>query len=132
MNPSRKQTRIGATAVEVAICLPILFLFLFSSYELSRGNFLSHAVESAAYEGARVGILPGANKAKIQAAVDFVMKSCGATNYQVTVTPAVLTEETTKVTVEVAVPMQENTNIPSNLLDDPVFRSSCTLTREVL
>ena len=130
--PSISPKQRGTTSVEVAICLPILFLFLFGSYELSRGNFLSHAVESAAYEGARIGILPGANAEKIETAVDFVMRSCGAIDYEVVVTPATITADTRRVTVEVILPMEDNTNIPTRFLNNPVFAGSCTLTREIL
>ena len=56
--------RVGALAVEVAMCLPILLMVLFGCYEVARANMLVHATESAAYEGARVGIIPGCNSRK--------------------------------------------------------------------
>ena len=60
MNKKRtnNSNRRGALTVEVAICLPLLLITLFGLYELSRANMIRHAVESAAYEGARSGILP--------------------------------------------------------------------------
>ena len=126
------QQRRGATAVEVAICLPLLFIFLFGAYELSRCNMLLHAAESAAYEGARVGIVPGSTKEKIENAVSFVLSSVGATNFNVTVTPDVIQSDTEKVRVEVELDVQKNTSMPQFFVDEMRLRGECELTREVL
>ncbi len=124
--------RQGTTTVEVAICLPILFMFLFGAYELSRCNMLLHAAESAAYEGARVGIVPGATKEKIEDAVTFVLVSVGATNFDVTVTPEVIGLDTEKVRVEVELDLGDNTAMPQLFIDDLQLRGECELTREAL
>ncbi|MBX3440075.1 MAG: pilus assembly protein, partial [Planctomycetaceae bacterium] len=54
------ERRGGATTVELAIVLPVLFLFVFSAIEFSRLNMLRHLASVAAYEGARQGIVLGA------------------------------------------------------------------------
>ena len=124
--------RQGTTTVEVAICLPVLFMFLFSAYELSRCNMLLHAAESAAYEGARVGIVPGATKEKIEDAVAFVLVSVGATNFNVNITPEVIDLGTEKVKVEVELNLSDNTAMPQMFIDDLRLRGECELTREAL
>jgi len=126
------RSRQGTTAVEVAICLPVLFMFLFGCYELSRCNMLLHAAESAAYEGARVGIVPGATPEKIEDAVSFVLASVGAANFDVQITPATITSETEKVLVEVELDLGANTSMPQFFIKNSRLRGECELTRETL
>jgi Flp pilus assembly protein TadG len=119
-------------SVEVAICLPILFAFLFAGYELARANMLLHAAESAAYEGARVGIVPGATPAKIRTAAEFVLNSVGVSDFNVRITPPIIDNQTPRVLVEIEVPFRGNTSIPTFFIDTPVFRGQCDLARETL
>ena len=48
----REHGRHGATTVELALVLPVLFIIVFGSFEFSRLNMLKHLAEVAAYEGA--------------------------------------------------------------------------------
>lgn len=125
---SRK--RRGALAVELALCLPLLLLFLFGCYEIARANMISHAAESAAYEAARVGILPGTSEDKIRDAADFILSSVGVSDFDVEITPTVITSQTPLVKVEITVPYRANTSVPAFFLSDPNFRGECELTRE--
>lgn len=93
---------------------------------------LLHAAESAAYEGARVGIVPGANREKIEDAVAFVLRSVGATNFNVDISPTNIDSTTSRITVEVSVPLKENTIMMQQFLRSPEFSGRCELTREVL
>lgn len=131
----RKQntgSRRGALAVEMALCLPLLFLLLFGAFELARANMMLHATESAAYEGARVGIVPGANKAKIEDAVKFVLGSVGVQDFNVTVVPDVIQVDTATVEVTVEVPFRNNTSFSGFFVKDPTFRGTTLLTREIV
>lgn len=128
----QKNQRRGALTVEVAICLPILFMFLFGCYEIAHANMLLHATESAAYEAARVGIIPGAQKDKIESAAASILSTVGIRNFKVTVTPNVITNSTKKVKIEIAVPFRSNTIAPQFFVKDPTFRGQCELTREIL
>ena len=49
----KNQHRHGVAAVEFALTVPFLFLFIFATYELGRANMIMHTTEAAAYEGAR-------------------------------------------------------------------------------
>lgn len=124
--------RRGALTVEVALCLPVLLLFLFACYEIAHANMLLHATESAAYEAARVGIVPGAKQDKIKNAAGFVLGSVGITDFDITVTPDTITRSTEKVKVEIKVPFRRNTSVPRIFVQEPVFSGQCELTREVL
>ena len=126
----RRNQRTGALTVEMALCFPILLTVLFGCYEMAKANMLVHASESAAYEGARVGIIPGATAAQIEAAAGRVLRSMGITTYSVNVTPNVISVDTQRVEVEIGVPFRDNTMIPPLFVDDPTFRASCELSRE--
>ena len=116
----------------MAICLPVLLIFLFGGYELGRANMLLHATESAAYEGARVGILPGATAEKVDEACREILASVGIRDATVTVTPRNIQADTPRVNVEIDVPLRTNASLSSFFLREPVFRGACELTRETL
>ena len=123
----------GAVAVEFAICVPVLFMLLFGCYEMSRANLMKHAAESAAYEGARVGIIPGATVDEVRDATQFIMSSVGVQDFTIDVqntSPRGSDDEF--VTVEIQVPFQENFQMGTFFIDDPTFRGTCTLKRESL
>lgn len=127
-----KTDRRGALAVEMALCLPILFTVLFGCFELAHANMLRHASESAAYEGARAGIVPGTTPEKIRTAATGVLRSLGVSNFTVSIVPEVITAETNNVRVEVDVPVRANTLIPAVFFADPTFHGQCELSRETL
>lgn len=129
---NQSDPRSGALTVEVAICLPVLFLFLFACYELAHANMLIHATESAAYEAARVGIVPGARVEKMEDAAEFVLGSVGVKNFNVIVTPNPISSNSEKVRVEILVPFRGNSSVPRMFFQDPTFRGACELSRETL
>lgn len=131
-NRLRSKRSNGAVAVEFAICVPLLFVLLFGCYEMARANLMKHAAESAAYEGARVGIIPGATQEEVRAATEFVMTSVGVGTFTVDVQNTVSEDEIERVTVDVAVPFNENFRLGTFFIDDPTFRGQCTLKRETL
>ena len=53
-----QQNKQGAAAVEFAIVLPVFVLILLGSIETCTMIFLQQSLEMAAYEGARVAIVP--------------------------------------------------------------------------
>jgi hypothetical protein len=131
-NRLAKRRRQGSLTVEVAICLPILLMILFACYEMAHANMLLHATESSAYEGARVGIIPGATSEKIEASVGRVLRSVGINHFKVKVKPNKIKTDTKSVKVEVTVPFRANTSIPPFFVEDPRFLGQCELSRETL
>ena len=128
----RVRSRTGGLTVEVALCLPILFMVLFGGFELCYTNMLIHSTESAAYAGARVGIIPGATPDRIRAEAGASLRAVGIKNFTVAVTPNVIQNDTRNVTVDITVPFRANTSFPAFFVDNPTFRGSCTLSRETL
>ncbi len=126
----KRRTRCGAVAVEMSLTLSIFLLFLFGTYELARASFLRHAAGAAAYEGARVGILPGASADDVTHAVQAAMRRSGARNTQITITPSVITNNTPKVKVTVRVPITDNTFFGRLFTRDVVTIGETELFRE--
>ncbi len=130
---SGKQTRAhraGATAVEFSLTLPILLLFLFATYELGTGNMMLNTTEAAAYEGARIAIIPGATAADAEAAAQEVLRTAGIDTYTLTVQPQNLdvASETVEVTIDVS--YAENSLFVPDFLDGIRFVRTCVLSRE--
>ena len=133
MNRSRRRTakqRNGAVVVEMALTLPILLLILFAAYEFGRANMLRHAASAAAYEGARVGIIPGATSQDVIDATEFVLSSVGTKNASITVEPANITSETSQVKVTVNLSMRDNTFFGRIFTEEVEFEGICELKRE--
>ena len=65
---SRKRihsNRRGAAAVEFAMTAGLAFFFFFAALEFCRVSMMRHTVQNALYEGARIGIVPGATASDV-------------------------------------------------------------------
>jgi Flp pilus assembly protein TadG len=122
--------RLGVTTVEFAICAPILFLFTFASLEFSRMNMLRQTVENAVYEGCRRGIVPGATADDVENATQAVLNTVSARAALIEVSPSVITEDTTNVTVSIEVPINSNTWVSPFFFRDRILSSELTMRRE--
>ncbi len=132
MNTRRRKTRSlrrGSTTVELALTLPILFMFVFAAIEFGRANMIRHTAMNAAYEGARAGIIPGANAATVQQTAENTLAVVGVSG-TVTVTPAVIQDTDTIVTVDISIPFDANSYLAPFFLSGQNLQASCTLNRE--
>jgi Flp pilus assembly protein TadG len=128
---NRNRNRRGAATVEFAITAPILFLLLFGGFELSRANMLMHTCEAAAYEGARVGIIPGATSQEVSDAVTRILATVGVNNASVQVQPDNLQTESQSVAVTVQFTFQENSLLVPDFMGTEPFVRTCELLREI-
>lgn len=127
-----KQLRRGATAVELALTLPILFMFMFTTYEFGRANMMIHTVEAAAYEGARVGIIPGASTAESEQAARSVLGTAGIREATVSITPDDLATDSETISVEISFRYRDNSIIAPLFMGDGVVVRRCEMSREKL
>lgn len=95
----------GAAAVEFAITISILFLFIFASIELARLSMLRHTVEHASYVGARNAMIIGSNSNNVKNAVTEYLSKVDVTGATVTVNPSQIKDDTDIVEVTVRVPV---------------------------
>jgi len=130
-NPNGSR-RSGVVSVEMAMCLPVLFLLLFGCYEVANANMLHHAAENAAYEAARAGIVPGATAQKCRDQAALILRGMGIQQFNVTVTPGTLQRNTATVIINVDVPLTGNALISPVFFGGVTFHGGCEMIREVL
>ena len=122
--------RLGTTTVEFALVAPFVFLFFFAAIEFSRMTMIRHGAELAAYEGARRGIVPGATVADAVTTTNRVLATVGTRNAAVTVTPNPITAQSSLITVDVQVPLDENSWIAPRFFRGQRVQKTFTLRRE--
>ena len=127
----RNRQRNGAATVEFALTAPLLFLLLFGSYELNRANMIMHTCESAAYEGARVGMVPGATAAEVREAAEGILGTVGVRNATVTITPANLSTQSDAVAVTINVGFDDNSLLAPLFVGGQRLERTCELLREI-
>jgi Flp pilus assembly protein TadG len=123
-------SRRGTTAVECALCLPLLLLLLFGGIEFGRALQVRHTLENAAYEAARVALVPGGTAGEARAEANRVLGTIGVTGATIDVTPATITTATTEVTVAISVSTSAVGYSAPLVLSDRTLRQSCTLHPE--
>lgn len=103
-----KGDRHGAAAVEFAVSMSVLALFVFAGVEFFRASMLRHNADRAAYEAARVAIIPGATHADAFAAANDYLTRMGVSPAAAIVTPDPIREDTAHIEVQVQVAMDAN------------------------
>ncbi len=123
--------RTGAALVEFALVVPIFVFFASGVVEVSRVLLLQNTVDTAAYEGARHAMVPGATVEEAELASQDLLNSAGLKSTTITVTPDVITEETAFISVQVAVPVASNSWIaPTHFFAGMTVTSEVTLVCE--
>ncbi|HCS51249.1 MAG TPA: transporter [Planctomycetaceae bacterium] len=132
-NTNRKcpiSKRSGAALVEFAICVPVVFVLFFASFDICRFSMITHAAEQAAFEGARRGSIPGATAAEAKQAAQDELDKLSLKNATITVTPNTIYNSTEKVTVNVRLSLEANSWVPTKVLTGGYIDRTSTLTRE--
>ena len=124
------KNRRGVTAVEFALVAPIFFLLLLASFEFSRLNVIRHTADNAAYEAARVAMVPGATAAEAIDTANRILGIVNARGATVSVNPAILGPNTNNITVTVDVPLGQNGWIAPRFTSASVLRAASTLKAE--
>jgi Flp pilus assembly protein TadG len=129
---AKRRRRRGATLVEFAITVPILFLFVFGSFEFSRVIMLRNTIENAACEGARRGIVPGATALACEQSAQQLLDIVGVNNSTVDATPDPLAPDSEEVTVDVTVPLDASNGylLPKYFLGREIH-ATITLPRQL-
>ena len=122
-----KSQRSGAVLVEFALVLPVILFTFASLVEVSRVLLLKHTADTAAYEGARSGMVPGATAADASNMAKSLLTVAGLKGATVEITPKVVDDETPMITVAVAIPLSENFWITPMLFKDYTARSEVSL-----
>lgn len=124
--------RNGVTATEFALIAPVVFFITFACFEFARLNMIRNSAENAVYEGARVGIVPGASAEDCKATASAVVNHVLAFGETVTVEPSVITPDTETVTVTIEIPFDENSWVLPVFFPNQTITASRTLRRDLI
>jgi Flp pilus assembly protein TadG len=127
--------RRGTAVVEFAVVLPLFFLLIFGMIEFGRMVMVQQVLTNSAREGARVGVLDGSTKSKVDAAVNNYLTAAGISNSTTTVSPNPPSSATSSgaVTVTVSVPFNSVSWLPSPLyLGGKTMSFSAAMRRETM
>ena len=121
--------RQGAYVVELAIALPVVFLVVFSGFELIHFFKIRHAANQASYEAARRLIIPGGTSAEAFAAANHIANANLLAIDSISVTPSVINRDTREVTVQLSIRFRNEWSF-ARLLAGRTIVSRCTLMHE--
>lgn len=123
----RALRRRGVALVEFAIVFPIVLLIFAGMIEISRVLLLQHSADTAAYEGARSAMVPGATAAEASQAAQTLLLAAGLKSSVITVSPALIQEDTPLITVRVEIPIAANAWISPHWFQGSRIVSETTL-----
>ena len=121
-----RSSRGGATTVEFAVVVPIIFMMFLGSIELTRLNFIRQSAANVAYESARKAIVPGNTETDARTEATRLLSALGIGNGST----VAVTSTLTRITVTVTVPTSQNSWGISRFAGGTNIAQSCTLTRE--
>ena len=124
--------RRGVVTVEFALSAPILFIIVLSGWEFSRINMIRNTADNAAYEGARVGMLPGSTAERAKETAKKALNAVGVNDATVTVDPPVIASDTNVVKVSISVPFASNSYGMVRFFASGNLEKHCTLSREIV
>lgn len=130
-NRPRRNQRRGATAVEFAFAAPALFIVIFVCAEFSRMSLMRNLAHNAAYESARAVIVEGADENDAIAVANSVIGRVGARNSRINVNDGESIDfNTDVVTVEVTIPMEDNSFFFGSFYHGREIRATVSLNTE--
>ena len=124
------RNRRGVTAVEFAVVVPVFFILLFAGFEFSIIGTIRSTSHNAAYEAARILVVPGAKSADGVTEAKRILSIIGVDTLNVTVTPTTITDTTQSVTVDIDIPYAQNAVFTPWFVGNVTLKSTCTLNTE--
>lgn len=122
-----RQRRHGVAVVELAICLPLLVFILLATIETCTMLQLQQNLAVTAYEGSRLGIIPGIDANVIEVQCEMLLQDRNINAYSVAIDPADLSTVVVGDTVTVTV----DADCGANSMFGGLFFESRTLSESV-
>ncbi len=86
--PHRERKRTGAAIVEFAVCLPVFFMICLGTVETCRMMYLRQSLKIAAYECARIAIVPGTADKDVKNQCDAILRGRRIKGYKLKTEPS--------------------------------------------
>lgn len=75
----RRKDRSGTAVVELAVCLPLIFMIVFASIEACNMIALKQIITEAAYDGAMIAVRPDGDETSITSTINTVLAARNVT-----------------------------------------------------
>lgn len=127
-----RRSRHGVATVELAVCLPMLVLFVMGSIECCNMIFLKHALTTASYEGVRAAIRYDATNADVDARCNEIITSHRVASADIAIDPADVTAvpRGQQVSITVSAPSEANSVLPPWFFGGMTITSTSTMVKE--
>lgn len=127
-----EEHRSGVAAVEFAVVSPLLLFFVFATIEITRAIYLQQSLTVAAYEGARVALLPNTDPGNVLAASQRILESRKIQGASVKVVPIDFNSADfgDPIQVEVTAPLGENGFFNRFFSANQMFSGTVTMMKE--
>lgn len=122
--------RRGAISVEFALTAGLAFLFFFGAFEFARVAMIRGTIDNAIYEGARVGITPGATAADVNKKVRDILGFSLVRSADITITPNPIQFNSPTISVTVDLPLDKNTFSPAQFFKGRSIQRTIQMKRE--
>ena len=128
-----RSKRNGAAVVELAVCLPVIFLLLMASLEICTKIFLLESLTVAAYETAIEGARTGGTTSSAVARGTAILSSRGVQGYAITISPAPeSTSWGTTMTITVTAPSSSNSVVPTQRFNTGTLQAQIKAVKEAI
>ena len=124
--------RRGVAATELAACAPVIVLIVLATIEACTMIFLQQSLSVAAYEGARVAIIPNAAAVNVELQCRQILDDRGVKGATITVTPASIATapEGTWLQIRASAPFDQNSLAGGWLFNDHTLAATVEMIKE--
>ena len=127
-----RSARGGAALIELAVCMPVFFLITMASIETCRMIYIRQSLKIAAYECARMAIIPGVTSDNLQSQCDLILLGRNIRGYQFTCVPedpkSLKYGDFFKATIQIAA--QDSAIVGTWFYRNKIFTESVTIMAE--
>ena len=118
---------------EFAVCMPVLTLIMLGTIESSAMIFLQQSLSIAAYEGARISLVPEARAANVKYQCELILKDRGVRNASADVQPVNFSAmpQGTWITVTTRAPFVDNSLLGGWIFSDRTLSASVQMMKEM-
>lgn len=124
--------RSGTAVTELAVTLPVLILMLLGTIECCSMIFVTQTLHIAAYEGARVALVPKITAAQIDHSIRQILNDRRVKDATITITPSNFSSAPLMSFVTVRITAPANTNMPVTpfIFNGQLLRGECSMMKE--
>ena len=122
----------GAAVIELAVVLPVFGLLVLGTIETCNMIFLQQSLKIAAYEAARVSLIPAADTYDVETTAADILSSRHVNNGSTVVTPANFqsTPYGSFIRIEVSAPCSDNSVFPLKFYGSKILTGTVEMMKE--